>query len=106
MYLSMHDVIIKMWCIKQEFEEGNTVSGSKLVAFLTEVARISNIKNKKIKLLDGNPNSLGKESLAGYAKAVGALQTVQAAVLGNTNQQLVVSLLKALTQWLWSRKFY
>ena len=106
MYLSMHDVIIKMWCIKQEFEEGNTVSGSKLAAFLTEVARTSNIINKKIKLPDGNPNCLGKESLAGYAKAVEVLQILQASVLGNTNQELVVSLLKTLTQWLWSKKPY
>ena len=81
-----------MWCAKQEFEDGNTVSEAKLVAFLREVSRTGNIKNKRSKLPDGRAKRLGKESLAGYAKAIGALQTVQAASLATKIHQLVVLL--------------
>ncbi|KAG2216142.1 hypothetical protein INT45_002563 [Circinella minor] len=86
----------EVWCAKQEFEDGNTVSEAKLVAFLREVSRTGNIKNKRSKLPDGKAKRLGKESLAGYAKAVGALQTVQAAVLGNKNPPARGTLVKNL----------
>ena len=86
-----------MWCAKQEFEDGNTVSEAKLVAFLREVSRTGNIKNKRSKLPDGKAKRLGKESLAGYAKAVGALQTVQAASLATKIHQLVVLLSKTFS---------
>ncbi|KAG2214157.1 hypothetical protein INT45_002647 [Circinella minor] len=86
----------EVWCAKQEFEDGNTVSEAKLVAFLREVSRTGNIKNKRSKLPDGKAKRLGKESLAGYAKAVGALRTVQAAVLGNKNAPARGTLVKNL----------
>ncbi|KAG2225598.1 hypothetical protein INT45_013709 [Circinella minor] len=86
----------EVWCAKQEFKDGNTVSEAKLVAFLREVSRTGNIKNKRAKLPDGRAKRLGKESLAGYAKAVGALQTVQAAILGNKNSPARGTLVKNL----------
>ena len=43
-FFIMHDTIIKLLCIKQGFEEGNTVSESSLVDFLTEVATTGNKK--------------------------------------------------------------
>ena len=51
-----------------------------LVAFMSKMSRAGNIKIKD-SLPDGNAKRLGKESLMGYVKAVGSLQTVQAAVL-------------------------
>ncbi|KAG2214514.1 hypothetical protein INT45_000622, partial [Circinella minor] len=92
----LHQAHWEVWCAKQEFEDGNTVSEAKLVAFLREVRRTGNIKNKRSKLPDGKAKRLGKESLAGYAKAIGALPTVQAAVLGNKNPPAHGTLVKNL----------
>ena len=57
-----------------------------LLIFLTK--SIKNWQYKKLnknKLPDVGPKQLKKGSLAGYVKAVEALQTVQAVVHGNTN---------------------
>ena len=40
MYISiifLYHVTIKVWCAKQEFGDGNSVSNPELAAFLTEV---------------------------------------------------------------------
>ena len=77
---------IKGMACQTKIEDGNSVSESKLVTFLTR-----SIKNWQYKrwnenrLPDGSSKELKKGSLTGYVKGVGPLQSVQAAVLGNTN---------------------
>ena len=81
----LYDIIIRMLCVKQEFENVNaTVSESNFVAFLTKMSRTGNI-NIKNRLPDDSAKRQGEEFLAECAKAVGAIQTVQAGELGNKN---------------------
>ena len=75
----LYDIKIKLQCDKWGFDDGNAVSESNLAAFLTEVSITDDINAKKT-LLYGSAKCLVIEFLAGYARAVGTLQTAQPAL--------------------------